>query len=89
LFYGISSNQGPKDKVERLKKVINPNHIHILVDIPPFMIVSRFVQCLKGESSSKLQMEFPQLGKQFWSQHMWAIGYFCATNGVVTEKEIV
>jgi len=46
------------------------------------------MQHLKGESSRKLQMEFPQLGKQFWGQHMWAIGYFCATTGVVTEDTI-
>jgi len=50
--------------------------------------VSRIVQHLKGESSRKLQMEFPQLQKTFWGQHMWAIGYFCATTGTVTERVI-
>jgi len=33
-------------------------------------------------------MEFPQLQKTFWGQHMWAIGYFCATTGTVTEGVI-
>jgi putative transposase len=77
-----------QDKIEILKGAIGPDHVHILLEIPPFMAVSRVVQHLKGESSRKLQMEFPQLGKQFWGQHLWAIGYFCATTGVVTEKEI-
>lgn len=76
------------EKVEILKGAIGPDHIHILLEIPPYMAVSRIVQHLKGESSRKLQMEFPQLGKQFWGQHMWAIGYFCATTGVVTEAII-
>ena len=52
------------------------------------MAVSRVVQHLKGESSRKLQMEFPQLKKQFWGQHLWAIGYFCATTGQMTDETV-
>ena len=77
-----------QDKIEIIKGAIGPDHVHILLDIPPFIAVSRVVQHLKGESSRKLQMEFPNLGKQFWGQHLWAIGYFCATTGKVTEKEV-
>jgi putative transposase len=76
------------DKVEILKGSIGLDHIHMLLEIPPHIAVSRVVQHLKGESSRKLQMEFPQLGKQFWGQHMWAIGYFCVTTGTVTETVI-
>ena len=76
------------DKVEILKGSIGLDHIHMLLEIPPHIAVSRVVQHLKGESSRKLQMEFPQLGKQFWGQHMWAIGYFCVTTGTVTETAI-
>lgn len=77
-----------KDKVEIVKGSIGTDHIHILVDIPPYMAVSRIVQHMKGESSRKLQMEFPYLQKQFWGQHLWAIGYFCATTGTITEATI-
>ena len=77
-----------QERVDILKGAIGPDHVHILLNIPPYVAVSRIVQHLKGESSRKLQMEFPQLGKQFWGQHMWAIGYFCATTGVVTEDTI-
>ena len=76
------------DRVEILKGSIGVDHIHMLLEVPPNVAVSRVVQHLKGESSRKLQMEFPQLGKQFWGQHMWAIGYFCVTTGTVTEGSI-
>jgi len=77
-----------EDKIEILKGVIAPDHVHLLLVIPPYIAVSRILQHLKGESSRKLQMEFPRLGKQFWGQHMWQIGYFCVTTGTVTEKTI-
>src|SRR3989344_4949098 len=76
------------EKVDILKGAIGPDHIHLLLQIPPYISVSRIVQHLKGESSRKLQMEFPQLQQQFWGQHLWAIGYFCSTTGTVTDSII-
>lgn len=76
------------EKVEILKGAIGADHVHLLLDIPPNIAVSRIIQHIKGESSRKLQMEFPHLKKAFWGQHLWAIGYFCATTGVVTETTI-
>ena len=76
------------DKVEILKGAIGQDHVHLLLEIPPYMAVSRVIQHLKGESSKKLQMEFPQLKKAFWGQHLWAIGYFCVTTGAVNEETI-
>lgn len=76
------------DDVEILKGSIGPDHVHMLVSIPPHTAVSRVVQHMKGESSRKLQMEYPILGKQFWGQHFWQTGYFCCTTGSVTEATI-
>lgn len=77
-----------QEKIEIIKGSISPDHVHILLEIPPYIAVSRIVQHLKGESSRKLQMEFPKLGRQFWGQHLWQIGYFCTTTGVVTEQTV-
>ncbi len=77
-----------QEKIDILKGAIGPDHVHILLDIPPYIAVSRIVQHLKGESSRKLQMEFPKLGKVFWGQHLWQIGYFCVTTGTITEQTI-
>ena len=76
------------EKVEILKGAVGPDHVHILLQIPPYISVSRLVQHLKGESSRKLQFEFPALQKHFWGQHLWQIGYFCSTVGQVTEKTV-
>jgi putative transposase len=45
-------------------------------------------QYLKGRSSYRLQREFPELRKRYWGQHLWSKGYFCATVGAVTEKQV-
>jgi len=76
------------EKVDILKGAIGVDHVHLLLSIPPYIAVSRIVQHLKGESSRKLQMEFPILKKHFWGQHLWAAGYFCATTGSVTDKVV-
>lgn len=76
------------EKVTILKGAIGADHVHIMLDVPPYMAVSRIVQHLKGESSRKLQMEFPQLRKQFWGQHFWQIGYFVSTTGSVNESTV-
>src|SRR5579859_2127 len=76
------------ERVEILKGAIGPDHVHLLASVPPYIAISRLMQHLKGESSRKLQMEFPQLGKHFWGQHLWQIGYFCCTTGAVTEGAV-
>ena len=77
-----------QEKVEILKGAIGPDHVHILLNVPPYLAISRIVQHLKGETSRKLQFEFPLLRKTFWGQHLWQIGYFCATTGAITEKTV-
>ena len=39
-------------------------------------------------SSRKLQQEFPNLGKQYWGKHFWAVGYGAFSAGEVTDKII-
>ena len=51
-------------------------------------ITSKLVQYLKGRSSRKLQMEYDELKRRYWGQHLWARGYFCATVGTVTAEMI-
>ena len=67
---------------------IRPDHVHILISAPAYLSISKIAQLLKGRSSYILQREFPELGKRYWGQHLWARGYFCATVGAVTEETI-
>jgi putative transposase len=67
---------------------VSPDHIHMLVSVPPHLSPSKLVQSMKGRSSRMLQDEFPQLKKRYWGQHLWGRGYFCASVGAVDEESI-
>ena len=67
---------------------IGKDHVHILISCPTQIAPSKIVQYLKGRSSKLIQDEFPELKKKYWGQHLWAVGYFCATVGSVTEETI-
>jgi putative transposase len=71
-----------------VRGAVSPDHVHILVSAPPELSPSKLVQYVKGRSSRRLQEEFGELRKQFWGQHLWARGYFCATVGAVDEKTV-
>ena len=65
---------------------INRDHVHMLIGIPPNLAVSRAGQCLKGKFSHRLLVEFPNLRKRYWGQHLWARGYWVASSGNVTDE---
>jgi len=44
---------------------INRDHVHMLIGIPPNILVSKAVQYLKGKSSHKLLSEYSQLRKRY------------------------
>lgn len=67
---------------------IRPDHVHLLLSIPPTLSVSQVVKYLKGRSSHLLQDEFQELKKRYWGQHLWARGYFCVSVGEMTEEMI-
>jgi putative transposase len=71
-----------------IRGALAPDHVHMLVAAPPTISVAHMVQYLKGRSSRKLQMEYEELRRRYWGQHLWARGYFCATVGAVTEEMI-
>src|SRR5450631_203478 len=51
--------------------------------------VSDFVRRVKGRSSHRVQMEFPDLRKRYWGRHFWARGYFSITSGKITDDVIL
>ncbi len=67
---------------------VSPDHIHMLLSVPPQLAPAKLVQFIKGRSSRKLQEEFPELRKRYWGQHLWARGYFCASVGAVDEQTV-
>ena len=62
--------------------------MHLYVSYPPKLSVSEMMRRIKGRTSRKIQDEFPQLHKQYWGKHFWAIGYAAFSAGHITDEMI-
>ena len=68
---------------------VQPEHVHMMIQLPPSVSVSRAVQLFKGKSSKMIRdEELPEVRKFLWGSNFWAEGYFCATVGSVDEQII-
>ncbi len=74
--------------VEILRGHVRPDHVHLLLDVPPKLAPSRVMQAVKGKSSHHLLRDFRRLRREFWGRHLWARGYFVASSGNVTDEMI-
>jgi putative transposase len=58
------------------------NHVHLLVNFPPTVALSRLVNSLKGVSSRRLRQEFPDLVRHYWrAKRLWSGSYFAGSVG--------
>ena len=58
-----------------------PDHVHMMISIPPKYAVSQVVGYIKGKSAIHLAREFGERKRNFVGQHFWARGYFVSTVG--------
>jgi putative transposase len=72
--------------VEELE--VMPDHIHMLIQLPPSIAVAKAVQLLKGGSSKVIRVEFPELDEFLWGDSFWTDGYFAESVGVSNEATI-
>ena len=75
--------------VQIVKGVLSTDHVHMFVSIPPHLALSKAMQRIKGRSSRRIQMEYPELRKRYWGRRFWARGYFSTTSGNVTDDIIL
>ena len=68
-------------KVEILEAEACPDHIHMLVCIPPYLSVAQFMGFLKGKSSLMIFDRHANLKYNYGSRHFWSRGYFVDTVG--------
>ena len=62
---------------------IQPDHIHLLLVVPPRWSVSKAVNILKTNTSRALKKEFPFLSKLYADNGgIWSVGYFVSTVGI-------
>ncbi len=58
------------------------SHVHLLVNFPPTVTISRLVNSLKGVSSRRLRQEFPDLVQHYWrANRLWSGSYLAGSAG--------
>lgn len=68
--------------VEIIEGHLMPDHIHMLVSIPPKMSVSSFMGYLKGKSALMIFDRHANLKYKFGNRHFWSEGYYVSTVGL-------
>jgi len=58
-----------------------PDHVHMLVEIPPKYSVSSFMGYLKGKSSTILYEKYSELKFKYRNREFWCKGYYVDTVG--------
>jgi Transposase and inactivated derivatives len=58
------------------------DHVHLLVNFPPKVALSKLVNSLKGVSSRRMRQEFPELARHYYrANKLWSGSYFAGSVG--------
>ncbi len=57
------------------------DHVHLLLNYPPKVSISKLVNSLKGVSSRLLRKQHPELAKYYWKGGLWSPSYFAGSCG--------
>ena len=60
---------------------VMPDHVHMLLSIPPKYAVAQVVGFIKGKSAIHIARTYGERKRNFVGQHFWARGYFVSTVG--------
>ena len=63
-----------------------PDHVHMMISIPPKYSVAQVVGYIKGKSAIHVARTYLGKPRNFVGQHLWARGYFVSTVGRDEEK---
>lgn len=69
-----------------LEAEVCPDHIHMLVEIPPKISVSSFMGYLKGKSSIMIYNKWGNMKFKYRNRQFWCRGYYVDTAGKNTKK---
>jgi putative transposase len=71
-----------KDKIEILELNVQPDHVHLVLSIPPKYAVSSVMGFLKGKLALQLFQRYERFGKRYWGRHLWSRRYCVSTIGL-------
>ena len=63
-----------------------PDHVHMLLEIPPKMSVSGFMGYLKGKSSLMIYQKWGNMKFKYRNREFWCRGFYVDTVGKNTKK---
>ena len=58
-----------------------PDHVHMLLSIPPKYAVAQVIGYIKGKSAIHIARTYGKRKRNFVGEHFWARGYFVSTVG--------
>mgnify|MGYP000757661194 FL=1 len=71
--------------VEIIEGEVCPDHVHMLISIPPKMSVSGFMGFLKGKSSLMIYQRWGNMKFKYRNRQFWCRGYYVDTVGKNTK----
>ena len=74
--------------VEMIEGNACPDHIHMVLSIPPRLSVAEVVGFIKGKSAIRLHYEFGKKHGNLQQKSFWSRGYFVSTVGIDREQII-
>jgi putative transposase len=69
-------------KIKIIEAEVCPDHVHMLVSIPPKLNGAQFMGYLKGKSALMMFDKHANLKYKFGNRHFWAEGYYVSTVGL-------
>lgn len=82
LLKDLAKQQG----CQILEGHLRPDHIHILISIPPKLLVSKVIGFIKGKSAIAIAPTYVGRRKNFAGQSFWARGYYVSNVGADEES---
>lgn len=73
-------------KVNIIEAEVCPDHVHMLVEIPPKISVAGFMGYLKGKSTVLIYQQYTNLMLKYRHRQFWCTGYYVDTVGKNTSK---
>jgi len=83
VFRKLAEQKGSRIEERHLM----PDHVHMLISIPPKYAVSQVVGYIKGKSAIQIARHYAERMRNFVGQHFCARGYFVSTVG--RDEEVI
>ena len=77
VFHKLAAQK--ESKIE--ERHLMPDHVHMMISIPPKYAVSQVIGFIKGKSAIHLARVYGERKRNFVGQHFWARGFFVNTVG--------